>query len=75
MRDALLMLALGIATGLLSVWALRRLVEAQLFGVTGFDTVTVATSAAGLALAVLAAATVPAWRAARINPVAALRDS
>ena len=33
-RDALLMVAAGIVVALPAVWALRRLVEAQLFGVS-----------------------------------------
>jgi ABC-type antimicrobial peptide transport system permease subunit len=72
-RDALAMLLLGIAAGLPAVWALRRLVEAQLFGVNGFDAATVVAATAVLALVALAAATLPAWRASRVNPDVLLR--
>jgi predicted lysophospholipase L1 biosynthesis ABC-type transport system permease subunit len=73
LRDALLMIAAGVAVALPAVWALRRFVETQLFGVTGFDGPTIAAAAAGLVLVALAAATLPAWRASRLDPNAALR--
>jgi predicted permease len=72
-RDALLMVAAGILVALPAVRALRRLVEAQLFDVTAFDGPTIAIAAAGLALVALTAATLPAWRASRMDPSAALR--
>ncbi len=72
-RDALLMVAAGILVALPAVWALRRLVEAQLFDVTAFHGPTIAIAAAGLALVALTAATLPAWRAARMDPNAVLR--
>ncbi|MGH6691703.1 MAG: FtsX-like permease family protein, partial [Gammaproteobacteria bacterium] len=72
-RDALLMVAAGVVAALPAVWALRRLVETQLFDVTGFDWPTVAIAAIGLALIALGAAMLPAWRASRLDPNAALR--
>ena len=72
-RDAFLMVAAGILVALPAVRALRRLVEAQLFDVTAFDGPTIAIAGAGLALAALTAAMLPAWRAARMDPNAVLR--
>jgi predicted permease len=73
LRDALLMIAAGVAVALPAVWAIRTLVETQLFGVTAFDGTTIAAAGAGLALVALAAAMLPAWRASRLDPNAALR--
>jgi predicted permease len=72
-RDALVIVAAGIAVALPAVAALRRLVERQLFDVSVFDGPTIAIAAAGLALIALAASTVPAWRASRMDPNAVLR--
>jgi ABC-type antimicrobial peptide transport system permease subunit len=63
----------GVAGGLLGALYLTRRVEAQLFGVTPADPLTLAT-AVGLLLAVaLAAGFVPARRATAIDPMLALR--
>jgi predicted permease len=72
-RDALLMLAAGIGVALPAVWALRRLVETQLFDVTGFDVPTIAIGVIGFALIALCSAMLPAWRASRLDPNAVLR--
>jgi ABC-type antimicrobial peptide transport system permease subunit len=50
-----------------------RYVESQLFGVHANDPAVFAVSAFALLAAALAAGFVPAWRAARIDPMRALR--
>ena len=68
------MLALaGGVVGALGVAIVSRLVESVLFGIAPQDPLTIATSAAVLVMAVLAASWLPARRAARINPVSAMR--
>ena len=63
----------GVVIGLAAAFALTRLMSSLLFGVTATDTTTfVAVSLGLLAVAVLAAY-LPARRATRINPLAALR--
>ena len=78
LRDVLargLRLALpGVALGLAGAWAVNRLLQSQLFGVTGTDPLTYAGSALLLLLAALVACYVPARRATRINPTEALRS-
>jgi predicted permease len=71
--DAVTMIALGTALALPCVWAVGRVVEAQLYGVTAIDAPTIAGAAVLLALVALAAAMLPAWRAASISPTEALR--
>jgi predicted permease len=73
LRDALMTIVAGVAVALPAVWALRQLVDTQLFGVTTFDGTTIAVAGAGLALVALAAAMLPALRASRLDPNTALR--
>lgn len=61
------------ALGLTGAWALGRALDAFLFGVSGADPVSFAAAIAVLALAALAATLVPAVRASRVSPAAALR--
>jgi ABC-type antimicrobial peptide transport system permease subunit len=70
--DAVAMIGAGTALVLPCVWAVRRLVEAQLFGVRPVDA-TIDGASALLALVALAAAILPAWRAASVSPTEALR--
>jgi ABC-type antimicrobial peptide transport system permease subunit len=72
-RDALPMVAAGVVVATPGIWALRRLVETQLFDVAAFDVPTMATAAIGLALTAIVAAMIPAWRASRLDPSAVLR--
>jgi ABC-type antimicrobial peptide transport system permease subunit len=55
------------------IWAAGRVVEAQLYGVTAIDAPTIAAASLLLTLVALAAAMLPAWRAASISPTEALR--
>jgi predicted permease len=73
MRDAAVMIAGGALIALPSVWALRRFVEAELFGVSALHLPTIAIAGVVLAAVGLSAAMLPAWRAASVNPTDALR--
>jgi ABC-type antimicrobial peptide transport system permease subunit len=73
LRDVTLLVAAGLAIGLPATWALGRYVESQLFGITAADPATTAAAAAVLASVAALAGLIPARRAARINPVRALR--
>jgi predicted permease len=73
LRDALVMIAGGMAIALPCVAALGRLVESQLFGVTATDPLTIGEAALLLGAAAIGAALVPAWRAGTLNPSDALR--
>jgi putative ABC transport system permease protein len=64
----------GIAVGLAAAFSLKRALASLLFGIEAHDPATFAMVAATLALIALAACFVPAWRAARIDPVVALRE-
>jgi hypothetical protein len=51
-----------------------RLIEAQLYGVTGSDPMALSVAVAALAGCAFAAAIIPALRAASIDPIGALRS-
>jgi len=63
----------GVAVGVLLAVAMTRLIAGFLFGVTASDPITLTASAITLATAAVFAATLPAWRATRVEPTDALR--
>ena len=63
----------GVVLGIALSWPLASLVEAFLFEVRPHDPIVYGSAAALLALCGIAAAFVPARRAARVDPVIALR--
>ena len=73
LRDALIMVIVGIAIALPCVWTLGRLVESQLYGIKPTDAATIAVATVILCLATLCAALIPARRASTVNPTEALR--
>lgn len=73
LRQGLTMAVLGIATGSLLALGLTRLISSQLYGVTPHDPLTFCVAALALTAVALAACCIPARRAARVDPVVALR--
>ena len=73
LNQALRMALAGILIGIASAFGLTRLLRTQLFGVTPADPVTFVTVPALLLAIAIAAACIPALRASRANPIAALR--
>ena len=65
---------IGAACGLAGGLYASRFVETMLFEVTARDVASLALPLGALLLAVLVAAAIPAWRAARVDPVIALRN-
>ncbi|MGH7582325.1 MAG: ADOP family duplicated permease [Gemmatimonadales bacterium] len=64
----------GVVLGIVLAIAGTRLLASFLYGVTATDTATFAASAVALTITGLIAAGIPAWRAARTDPVKALRE-
>jgi predicted permease len=73
LRQTLWLVAIGLAAGVPASIFLARLVENLFYGVTPTDALTQAGAAAVLAAVALVASYLPARRAGRIDPLAALR--
>jgi predicted permease len=74
LRQALAVAAIGAAIGGLLAIAAVIVIQAQVFGVSGLDVATLGGSAALLTAAMLMASILPALRAARLDPMAVLRQ-
>jgi predicted permease len=73
LRGAAAMGSVGVALGLVLALATNRLIAAMLFGINTTDFVTYASVLLAMVPLVIIAASLPALRAARINPVKLLR--
>lgn len=73
LRQGVMLAGIGVALGLVLALGVTRLLESLLFGVTGTDLFALGGAAALLVVAALAASWIPARRAARVDPVVALR--
>jgi predicted permease len=73
LREVLAVSAVGVMAGLGAALATTRLVESYLFGVKQHDPTVLVAAVLVLILAAVAAGFTPAWRAARIDPLVALR--
>ena len=74
LREAAVLVAGGLAVGALAAWWLGRFVRSQLYGTTPTDPVSLLVGAAVLITVAGLASLLPARRAARVAPIAALRD-
>jgi predicted permease len=73
LRETLRLALVGVALGLVGALALTRLAASLLYGVTPTDPLTFAGVVVILTAVAALAGYLPAWRAARIEPMAALR--
>jgi ABC-type antimicrobial peptide transport system permease subunit len=72
-RQSLLLAGIGCAAGIIATIALSRVLRSFLFEVGVFDPVTLFTVPALMLIVALAAAWIPARRAAAVDPMVALR--
>ena len=74
LREGLLLIVVGFVGGAAGALALRRTLESQLFGVSATDPLVLAAVTALLAAVAVVACALPARRATRIDPIAALAE-
>jgi putative ABC transport system permease protein len=74
MRQGALLGAAGAVLGIAGAIALARALNSLLFGVGAADPVSYGGAAVVMAIAVFLACGLPAWRAARVDPMVALRN-
>jgi putative ABC transport system permease protein len=73
LKQGMILAMVGVAVGVLGAFALTQSLKSLLFGVTPTDPTTFGVVAAVLAAAALAACYIPARRAAKVDPLQALR--
>ncbi len=73
-REALVLVAIGVGAGLVLALVAARLTSSLLFGVPPHDPVTLVLAVSLLGAVAVLASVLPAWRAARVDPMIALRD-
>jgi predicted permease len=73
LSEALVLLGWGVVLGAVGLFFATRFVESMLHEVSAYDPATLATVGATLVLVTILAALVPALRAARLDPIEALR--
>jgi ABC-type antimicrobial peptide transport system permease subunit len=75
LRESLLLLAVGFAVGIPAAAFVSRFVSVMLFGLSPQDPATIVATVIGLTSATVAAAYLPARRAAALDPAVTLRDN
>jgi len=73
MREGIALAVAGLALGLASAFVLSRVFTRLLYGITPNDPVTYGVAIVVVGGVALAACAIPAWRAARVDPMVALR--
>jgi ABC-type antimicrobial peptide transport system permease subunit len=74
LREVALLIVIGLTVGLGAALATTRFVESFLYGIKSNDPLTLSLAAGVLALVAALAGYLPARRASRLDPMAALRE-
>ena len=74
LRQGVRLAAVGAVAGICGAFAIARVLNSVLFGISPADPISYTGAALVMGLAVLLACGLPAWRAARVDPMVALRN-
>jgi putative ABC transport system permease protein len=74
LREGLILVAAGLAGGLIGAVALRSVIASELYNIDALDPIVIAGVTGMLALASIVACFAPARRAARVSPLVAISD-
>jgi putative ABC transport system permease protein len=74
LREGMVLALIGASTGLMLAYGVARLLASLLYGIAPTDPVSFTVAAAGVAVAGLVACSIPAARAARVDPLTLLRE-
>jgi ABC-type antimicrobial peptide transport system permease subunit len=72
LREILILIGIGVGLGLPSIWAVKHIVAAQLFGISALDPLAIVGATFVLASVAVVAGYVPARWASRVDPTCAL---
>jgi ABC-type antimicrobial peptide transport system permease subunit len=73
LREVGMLTAIGAVAGTVCAFAATRAIQSMLFGLSGFDPSVLAGTITVLGIVALSAGALPAWRAAKVEPLTALR--
>lgn len=73
LKETLSLVCYGVIAGVLLMLPLSRALSSALFGLSGRDPMTLAVASVVVVLVGMLAGALPAWRASKVNPTAALR--
>jgi ABC-type antimicrobial peptide transport system permease subunit len=74
LRQGVLLAVVGGAAGIVGAFGMARMLSSLLFGISAADPISYGAAALVMVLAILLACGLPAWRAARVDPMSALRQ-
>jgi putative ABC transport system permease protein len=74
MRHGVSLIVTGVGLGLCGTVALRSILASQVFGISPLDPITIVVGVLAVVVVLLLACYLPARRAARIDPMTALRQ-
>jgi ABC-type antimicrobial peptide transport system permease subunit len=74
LKEAVLLLLIGLAVGVVLAMAMGKTASALLYGLQPTDPLTIVGAIAGLTVVAIGASLLPALRASRLQPMVALRE-
>jgi predicted permease len=74
LKDGIRLMTVGLCLGVAAALALARLLTSELYQVSSYDPLVIAGTIASVATVAILACWMPAWRAARFNPISSLRN-